>query len=145
MENNKITIQTTINVPIAKVWEYWNEPQHIKEWAFASDTWEAPHAENDLRVGGKFMTRMQEKGTNNGFDFGGVYTNVIEYKTIEYDMSKEPNEENSRHVAIEFEETPMGVKVTQSFDPENENPIEMQRQGWQTILDNFKKYTEEHK
>ena len=145
MENNKITIQTTINVPIAKVWEYWNEPQHIKEWAFASDTWEAPHAENDLRVGGKFMTRMQEKGTNNGFAFGGVYTNVIEYKTIEYDMSKEPNEENSRHVAIEFEETPMGVKVTQSFDPENENPIEMQKQGWQTILDNFKKYTEEHK
>lgn len=142
MESNKITIQATVNAPIAKVWEYWNQPNHIKGWAFASETWEAPRAENDLRVGGKFMTRMQEKGTDNGFDFGGVYTNVIEYKTIEYDMSKELNDVNSRHVKIDFEETPSGVKVTQIFDPETENPIEMQRQGWQTILDNFKKYVE---
>ena len=67
-----ITIQATINAPIEKVWEFWNKPEHITGWAFASDTWEAPHAENDLRTGGKFMTRMQEKGTGNGFDFGGI-------------------------------------------------------------------------
>lgn len=145
MENNMITIQATINAPIEKVWEFWNKPEHITGWAFASDNWEAPHAENDLRTGGKFMTRMQEKGTDNGFDFGGIYTNVVEYKTIEYDMAKAPNEADSRHVKIVFETTPDGVKITQSFDPENENTIEMQRTGWQTILDNFKKYAEENK
>jgi uncharacterized protein YndB with AHSA1/START domain len=127
MEDNKITIQSTINAPIEKVWQYWNDPQHIKGWAFASDTWEAPTSENDLRTGGSFKTRMQEKGTKNGFDFGGVYTNVVDHKTIEYDMSKEANDPNARHVKIGFEQTPEGVKITQSFDPENENSIEMQR------------------
>lgn len=142
MENNIITIQSTINAPIEKVWQYWNDPQHIKGWAFASDSWESPASENDLRTGGSFKTRMQEKGTENGFDFGGVYTNVVDHKTIEYDMSKESNDPNARHVKIGFEQTPEGVKITQSFDPENENSIEMQRQGWQAILDNFKKYVE---
>lgn len=142
MENNKLSIQATINAPIEKVWEYWTKPEHITKWAFASGDWEAPSAENDLRTGGTFSTRMQEKGTGNGFDFGGVYTSVIEHKSIEYDMAKAPNEPNSRHVLTSFEQTREGVIVTQIFDPENENTIEMQKQGWQSILNNFKKYAE---
>lgn len=136
MNDNKITITTTVNAPIEKVWEYWNSPQHISNWAFASDDWAAPYAENNVRVGGKFLTRMESKDGKEGFDFEGVYTAVDENKLIEYDMY------DGRHVKIEFENTPDGVKVTESFDPENENPLEMQREGWQAILNNFKEYTE---
>lgn len=134
--DNKITIQTTVNAPIEKVWDSWNKPEHITQWAFASDDWAAPHAENDLKVGGKFKTRMESKDGKEGFDFEGAYSNVEEHKLIEYDMS------DGRHVKNEFEQTPEGVKIITTFDPENENPIDMQRQGWQAILDNFKKYTE---
>jgi uncharacterized protein YndB with AHSA1/START domain len=141
-DTNPITINTVINAPIEKVWECWTKPEHITKWAFASDDWEAPHAENDVRTGGAFKTRMQEKGTTNGFDFNGIYTNVEEFRTIEYDMEKGPQEEKNRHVKAVFETTPEGVKVTQTFDPENENPEEMQRSGWQSILNNFKKYVE---
>ncbi len=143
-ENKKnITVQATVNAPIAKVWEYWNEPKHITRWAFASDDWEALNAENDLRTGGVFKTRMQAKDLSagsgqerEGFDFGGVYTAVKEHELIEYDMS------DDRHVKIEFLEVPEGVKVLQTFDLESENSEEMQRNGWQAILNNFKKYAE---
>ncbi|HVZ12705.1 MAG TPA: SRPBCC domain-containing protein [Patescibacteria group bacterium] len=132
-----ITIDTAVNAPIEKVWTCWTEPQHITRWAFASDDWEAPHAENDVRTGGKFLTRMQSKSNpNEGFNFGGVYTNVKPHELIEYDMDE------NRHVKTVFEDTPQGVKITQTFDPENENTREMQQQGWQSILNNFKKYTE---
>ncbi len=90
------------------------------------------------------MTRMQAKGTTDGFDFNGVYTNVVEHETIEYDMEKAPNEEKSRHVKAVFSIIPEGVHITQTFDPETENPVEMQREGWQAILNNFKKYTEKN-
>ncbi len=131
-----ITITTTVNKPISIVWDSWNKPEHIPHWAFASDDWGATPIENDLKTGGKFRTKMFEKKSGNGFDFGGTYTEVVEHKLIEYDM------DDKRHVKAEFEETPEGVKITQSFDPESENPLEMQRNGWQSILDNFKKYTE---
>lgn len=136
MTNNPITIQTLIKAPIETVWDAWNKPEHIINWAFASNDWEAPTAENDLRTGGSFKTRMQAKDGSEGFDFEGVYTNVEDKRLIEYDMS------DGRHVKITFEETPEGVKVTEAFDPENENPEEMQKSGWQSILDNFKKYAE---
>lgn len=142
MENNTVTIQTTVNAPIEKVWDAWSNPEHIKGWAFASDDWEAPFAQNDLRVGGTFTTRMQAKGGSEGFDFNGVYTNVAEHKIIEYDMEKGPGDTKSRHVTTIFEEIPEGVVITETFDPENENSIELQKSGWQAILDNFKKYTE---
>jgi len=132
-----ITIQTTVNAPLKKVWECWNQPEHITKWAFASDDWESPSAENDVRVGGKFITRMQAKDGSAGFDFEGTYTAVKEHELIEYDMS------DGRHVKVEFEATPEGVTVTETFDPEDENTQEVQRDGWQAILDNFKKYTEE--
>lgn len=134
-----ITIQSTIEAPIEKVWEFWTRPEHIVNWAFASDDWEAPRAENDVRTGGKFKTVMAAKDKSSSFDFGGIYTDVRGHELIEYDM------DDGRHVKIEFTEVPEGVKVVQSFDPENENSEEMQRSGWQAILDNFKKYAESNK
>lgn len=140
---NTITVQTIINAPLEKVWNYWNEPEHITKWAFASDDWEAPHATNDLQVGGKFVTTMAAKDKSVSFDFGGTYTNIIPNELIEYSMSNDPTEESARKVSISFsspsEET---TKIVETFDPENENPEEMQRAGWQAILDNFKKYVE---
>ena len=136
MKDNAITITATVNAPIEKVWESWTAPSHIERWAFASDDWMASNAENDIRIGGKFKTTMSAKDKSSSFDFGGVYTGVKENNLIEYDM------DDNRHVKIEFEKTPDGVKVVQTFDPEDENPLEMQRDGWQEILNNFKKYTE---
>ncbi len=133
-----ITVETIVNAPIANVWGYWNRPEHIPGWAFASDDWEAPNAENDVRVGGKFKIIMAAKDKSAGFDFTGTYTAVKENEIIEYDM------DDGRNVKVEFEDTPNGVKVTETFDPENENSLEMQRSGWQAILDNFKKYVECH-
>lgn len=131
-----ITVQTVVNAPVEKVWECWNGPEHITGWAFASDDWEAPAAENDLRVGGKFKTRMAAKDKSAGFDFTGVYTDVKEHMLIEYEMG------DGRHVKVEFVESPDGVKITETFEPENTFPKDMQRSGWQAILDNFKKYAE---
>lgn len=139
MKDNAITITTNVTAPIEKVWEVWTTPEYIEKWAFASNDWMASDAINDLRVGGKFKTTMSAKDKSTSFDFEGEYTVVEEHRLIEYDMS------DGRHVKVVFEESPEGVKITQTFDPENENPIEMQRTGWQAILDNFKKYTEEVK
>ena len=137
MDNKSpITVETTINAPLAKVWEYWNSPEHITKWAFASDDWEAPESENDLKTGGKFRTKMSSKDGKESFNFEGVYSMVEENKLIEYDMS------DGRHVKVEFIETPEGTKVVETFDPEQENTEELQRSGWQAILDNFKKHVE---
>ena len=114
----------------------WTKPEHIVKWAFAADDWEAPAAENDVRTGGKFKTVMAAKDKSKSFDFTGVYTNVRPHELIEYDMT------DGRHVKIEFAKAPDGIRVTETFDPETENTIEMQRGGWQAILDNFKKHAE---
>lgn len=132
----KIIINTTVKAPIDKVWETWTLPQHIENWAFASDDWEARDAENDVRTGGKFKTTMAARDNSESFDFEGEYTSVEKNRQIEYVMP------DGREVKISFEDTPEGIKIIQSFDPENENPLDMQREGWQTILDNYKKYTE---
>lgn len=136
--NKSITIQSDINADINKVWSYWTEPQHITHWAFASDDWEAPFAENDLKVGGKFTTRMSAKDKSAGFDFNGVYTDIKEHELIEYDM------EDGRKASIKFLQIPNGIRVIETFDMEHENSEELQRSGWQAIMNNFKKYTEEH-
>lgn len=136
MKQRPITVQTTINAPLEQVWQAWNDPKAIPGWAFASDDWEAPEAENDLRESGKFKTVMAAKDGSASFDFTGVYTTVKEHQLIEYDM------DDGRHVKVEFADSPEGVRITESFDPENENPEEKQRSGWQAILDNFKKYVE---
>ena len=136
MATTPITVQTTVNAPLEKVWQYWTQPEHITGWSFASDDWEALDPENDLRVGGQFKTTLSAKDKSFGFDFAGVYTAVNENELIEYDLG------DGRHVRIEFTQLPDGVQVIETFDPESQNPIEMQRDGWQAFLDNFKKYTE---
>jgi uncharacterized protein YndB with AHSA1/START domain len=136
MTKKAITIRTTVNAPIEKVWRCWSEPKHITQWTFASDDWHAPKAENDLRVDGTFSTTMAAKDGSFSFDFGGVYTKVEKHKAIEYTIA------DGRKVKISFIAEGDQTNVVETFDPENENPEEMQRGGWQAILDNFKKYTE---
>lgn len=131
-----ITVEATVNVPVEKAWAYWSEPNHITKWCQASDDWHAPSAENDLRTGGNFKTTMAAKDGSFSFDFGGVYTNVQPHKLIEYTIG------DGRKVKIAFAANGKQTKITETFDAEQENPVEMQRGGWQAILDNFKKYTE---
>ncbi len=131
-----ITVETSINAPIEKVWAYWNEPEHIMNWYFAADTWHAPAAENDLKVNGKFKTVMAAKDGSFGFDFEGTYTNIQQNKLIEYVLADE------RKVKITFSNSGEGTQIIESFDPESINSHELQKSGWQAILNNFKKYTE---
>jgi uncharacterized protein YndB with AHSA1/START domain len=137
-EQRTITVEALIQAPIEKVWEFWTEPEHITHWAFASDDWEAPYAENDLTVGGKFKTAMSAKDKSSEFDFTGTYTNIKTNELIEYSM------DDGRHAKVGFEELSGGVRITETFDPENINSEETQRSGWQSILENFKKYAEAH-
>src|SRR5690554_1327281 len=132
----RITIQATVNAPISEVWKYWTDPRHIVNWNNASDDWHTPTSENDLRVGGKFLSRMEAKDGSFGFDFGGTYTEVEPHQRIAYDMTDE------RSVEADFTEEDGKTRIVQTFDPEHQNSVEMQRQGWQAILDNFKKYVE---
>ena len=132
----KIRVETTVNAPVEKVWKSWSEPQHIKNWCAASEDWHAPKAENDLRTGGTFITRMEAKDGSFGFDFGGVYDNVKKNELIEYTMG------DGRKVQVSFSPAGDQTKIVETFDAESTNSVEMQRGGWQAILDNFKKYTE---
>jgi len=134
-----ITVQTTVESPVEKVWNSWTKPEHITKWNNASDDWHTPKASNDLRVGGKFSATMAARDGSASFDFEGVYSNVKSNKLIEYAMA------DGRTVKVAFEASGNKTRVTETFDAENENPIEMQRGGWQAILDNFKKYTEKLK
>jgi uncharacterized protein YndB with AHSA1/START domain len=136
---NAITVETSINAPVEKVWEFWTKPEHITKWCFASDDWHAPSAENDLKAGGKFSTRMEAKDGSFGFDFGGIYDDVKTNELITYKM------DDGRKVRIEFHPEEKGTKVTEIFEPESQNPIEMQKGGWQAIMNNFKKYAEASK
>ncbi len=137
MKHSKIQIEATISADAKKVWKFMTEPEHITKWNFASNDWHCPAASNDLRVGGKYMARMEAKDGSFGFDLEGIYDEVIEYKKIAYTMP------DGRKVITLFVKTDQGTKVTTVFDAENENPEEMQRQGWQAILNNFKNYVEQ--
>jgi uncharacterized protein YndB with AHSA1/START domain len=127
-----------VDAPLTKVWTYWTEPQHVIKWNNASPDWHTPRAENDLRPDGGFNYRMEARDGSYGFDFWGKYDTVEPNKAITYTMG------DGRKVAIDFKETKKQVEITESFEPENENAIEMQKGGWQAILDNFKKYVEEN-
>jgi len=131
-----ITIQASINAPVEKVWKFYTEPEHITQWNNASDDWHTPSAKNDLKTGGKFVFRMEAKDGSKGFDFEGKYDEVKNHKLISYSMS------DGRKVKITFNQEGPKTKVITTFDPENENPIEIQRDGWQSILNNFKNYVE---
>ncbi len=136
MENNRITVKCTINSDIDKVWEAWTEPNHIIKWNFASDEWCCPSAENDLKAGGKFSSRMKAKDGSMGFDFEGIYDEVKEKELISYKM------QDGRKVDIKFNSSGNNVEVVETFDAEGTNADEQQRAGWQSILNNFKNYVE---
>lgn len=132
-----ITVQSMINAPVEKVWALWTDPTHITKWAAPSDDWHTTRAENDLRTGGKFLSRMEAKDGSFGFDFAGVYDEVTTNQLIDYTLG------DGRKVTITFSSEGDTTKIVQTFDPESENPVEMQQGGWQAILDNFKKYAED--
>ena len=136
MENKNITVSAIISAPIEKVWQYWTAPEHITQWYYASEDWHTPRAENDLQNGGKFSTRMEAKDGSFGFDFGGVYDEVKINELISYPLG------DDRKVSVTFLENGNETIVTQTFEAENQNPVDMQEAGWQAILDNFKKHTE---
>jgi uncharacterized protein YndB with AHSA1/START domain len=132
----KITVETAVKAPIAKVWDAWNNPDDIKQWNAAQDDWHTTESEVDLREGGKFSARMEAKDGSTGFDFEGIYSRVLPKQKIEFLMS------DGRKVRVEFVEQNGEVLVKETFDAESENPPEMQRQGWQAILDNFARHVE---
>ncbi|QYA24498.1 polyketide cyclase [Gramella sp. MT6] len=130
-----VTVSTEIDLSPEKVWELWTSPAHITHWNFASDDWQCPAAENDLKPGGKFNWHMEAKDGSAGFDFSGIYLEIVPNELIRYKM------DDGRLVQIEFKSQESGVKIIETFEAENQNSIELQRQGWQAILDNFKKYS----
>jgi uncharacterized protein YndB with AHSA1/START domain len=136
LSRTKITVETTVNAPVEKIWQLWSGPNHITKWANASDDWHTTRAENDLRTGGIFLSRMEAKDGSFGFDFGGTYDEVKNFELIEYTLG------DGRKVKITFSPAEGGTKVVETFEAESTNPVEMQRSGWQAIMDNFKKYVE---
>jgi uncharacterized protein YndB with AHSA1/START domain len=131
-----ITVEVFVSIPREKAWEYWTRPEHIVRWNFATDDWCAPRATNDLCPGGKFSCRMEAKDGSAGFDFEGTYTAVETGARIEYAIA------DGRTVTVEFTEQDGGCKIVETFEAEGEHSLEMQRQGWQAILGNFKRYAE---
>ncbi|MDP3469093.1 MAG: SRPBCC family protein [Daejeonella sp.] len=136
MKKDKIIIQVSVSADIEKVWDYYTLPEHITKWNFASDDWQCPHASNDMRVGGKYLARMEAKDGSFGFDFEAVYDQIIVGERFSYTMP------DGREVQVTFNDADGKTEVSISFDAETENPLEMQRAGWLAILNNFKKYTE---
>lgn len=136
MSQEKITVNATIKAPRKKVWEYYTQPEHITKWNFASPTWHCPLASNDLKVGGRYFARMEAKDKSFGFDFEAVYTHIQVEENFIYQFA-------GRTVCVEFISlTDIQTEVRITFDPETENPIDMQRNGWQSIVDNFKNYAQ---
>jgi uncharacterized protein YndB with AHSA1/START domain len=129
----KITVTTVVRAPLAEVWRAYTTPDDIKVWNAASTDWYTTQAEVDLRVGGKFCSRMEAKDGSFGFDFAGEYTKLIPQQLIEYVFDE-------RNVSVNFTESSDGILVKVSFDPESIHPEEQQREGWQSILNNFAKY-----
>ncbi|MDC6350976.1 SRPBCC family protein [Zeaxanthinibacter sp. PT1] len=132
----EITISTTIRCPIAKVWQFWTQPNHITRWNFASDEWHCPSAVNDLRPGGTLDWRMEAKDGSMGFDYTGTYDEIRPKEIISYQIA------DGRKVTINFQSVGSETRVKETFEMDNTHPEDIQRNGWQSILDNFKKYAE---
>ena len=133
--NNKITVSALVNEKLKKVWDYYTNPSHIVNWNFADPSWHCPSAINDLKIGGTYKARMEAKDGSAGFDFEVIYTNIIKEKELSYEFG-------GRSATITFDVLGDKTQVVIVFDPEKENPIELQKNGWQSILDNFKSYVE---
>lgn len=136
MTENKIKIKANVFADSKKVWDYYTLPEHITKWNFATDTWQCPAATNDLRIGGKYSARMEAKDGSFGFDFEAVYDEIIDNKKIAYTMT------DGRQAIVDFNIDNNQTEVVITFDAEQQNSLELQRDGWQAILNNFKKYTE---
>ena len=134
---NKIKVQAQIKSDLDKVWDYYNNPTHIVNWNYADPSWHCPSAENDMKIGGIYKARMEAKDGSFGFDFEAVYTAVNPKQNFSYEFG-------GRHATVVFEKIGNETQITIVFDPETENSLELQKQGWQSILNNFKKYTESH-
>jgi uncharacterized protein YndB with AHSA1/START domain len=134
--STKIRIEALISAPVAKVWVLYTQPEHITNWNFAHESWHCPRAENDLRPGGRLNWRMEAKDGSFGFDFGGEYNEVVEHKRIVYTLG------DGRRVETDFADVGGKTQVVTVFEAESQNPVEIQKGGWQAILDNFKKYVE---
>lgn len=132
----QITVETLVKADLDTVWAAWNDPEDIRQWNAAADDWHTTRSTVDLREGGKFSARMEAKDGSAGFDFEGTYTRIVPRELIEYEMT------DGREVRVDFVEVPGGVRVTETFDAETENPPEMQRAGWQAILDRFARHAE---
>lgn len=132
----QITVKNRVRASAEKVWELWTSPEHIVQWNSPSQDWHSPRAENDIRPGGRFNIRMEAKDGSFGFDFEGTYDEVIPHKRIAYTLG------DGRKVEISFTENGEETAIVETFDPENQNPVKVQREGWQAILDNFKAYAE---
>ncbi|NVK58374.1 MAG: SRPBCC domain-containing protein [Alteromonadaceae bacterium] len=132
----EISVEKEVKAPLRMVWDAWVTPDDITRWNFAIDEWCCPKAELDLEVGGIFNYRMEAKDGSAGFDFEGEFTEITPYKSIHYTLG------DDREVKVQFIETENGVRVVETFEAEDENSAEQQRQGWFSILDNFKKHVE---
>jgi len=136
--STQITVQATINADRKKAWDYYTSPQHITQWNFADPSWHCPSAENDMRLGGKYKARMEAKDGSFGFDFEAKYLELVDGQKFTYEIP------DGRKASVDFIENGNSTDVVVTFDAEKTNPVEMQRGGWQAILDNFKSYTETH-
>jgi uncharacterized protein YndB with AHSA1/START domain len=134
--SNKIIVNSTINADVNKVWGYYTQPEHITKWNFADPSWQCPSAVNDMCIGGKYSARMEAKDGSFGFDFEAIYDEIIDGKQFTYTMP------DGRQVTVVFNKKGSRTEVDVTFDAETQNPVEFQKNGWQAILDNFKKYTE---
>lgn len=135
MSNSKITVSATINAPVLKVWDCYTNPKHIVNWNFADPSWHCPSASNDMRVGGTYKARMEAKDGSFGFDFEAIHTDIKEGKEFTYEFG-------GRVATVQFNDLGNKTELIVTFDPEKENPIDMQKGGWQLILNNFKSYTQ---
>ena len=133
--SNRITVTATINADAKKVWDYYTNPEHIVNWNFAAPSWHCPKATNDMKVGGKYFARMEAKDGSFGFDFEAIYEEIKTGESFSYSFG-------DRKATVEFKNLENQTEITIVFDPENENPIEIQKEGWQAILNSFKNYTE---
>lgn len=133
---SRITVKSTVNQPASKVWTLWTRPEHIVKWNTPDETWHTTRAENDLKTGGSFLSRMEAKDGSFGFDFAGTYDEVVPHKRIAYTLT------DGRKAEVDFRETGGATEIITVFDPEDINPVDMQRDGWQAILDSFKNYAE---
>lgn len=135
METKPITVKATINGNKTEVWKYYTSPEHITQWNFADKSWHCPKASNNMKVGGTYFARMEAKDGSFGFDFEAIYTNIVHEEQFSYEFG-------GRTATVVFKDNKRDTDLIVTFDPETENSLELQKNGWQAILNNFKAYVE---